>query len=738
MDSGLASLHAQVFQALSDAVIVTDLAWEVVDCNRAAEVMFAISRPDMLGRPLVEVGAGSAATVPAEVILRALREHGAWSGDVELPTIAADVSRIAASRILSVLDADGELVGFAVINREVTAERAGRARERDTAARLTHAEQLWRSMLDVAPTGLALVSLEGRFERVNDALCRTVGYTAEQLCRLTFQEITHPEDLADDLAQVRRLLLGQITHYALEKRYLHARGYAVWVQLSVSLIRDTASGRPEQYVVAVEDITERRRASERLAAIIAGASEAFVGIAPGGYVTEWNTAAERLFGWTRTEALGRALETLIVPPQHREAHREGLRRQRLGEPARVLNRRLELSALTKDGQQVPVELSVWRADGSQEPMEQAAARRQVDEPQAGGGPTETGGEFYAFIRDTTERTQAARRQRAIAEAQLAIADVELSPRKVMQAICQHAQALTGADAASVEIVEGDDLVCRAATGTAQPHQGLRLRVDASLSGLATSTGSTLICHDSETDPRVDAEACRRTGARSLIVVPLRRADQIHGVVTVTSARPGRFDQQDCDTLTLLAAPFGAALLNAWRLEASTQQALIDPLTGLGNRALALRELERALLRQARRATGYTALMFLDLDGFKQVNDSFGHQTGDEVLTAVARKLQLALRTTDTCARYGGDEFLVICENFASVNDSIVLAERLITLIAGTYALGADEGALAEVGVSIGIAVSATAIPAADLLQAGDEAMYEAKNQGGTTYAIRRL
>jgi GGDEF domain-containing protein len=133
---------------------------------------------------------------------------------------------------------------------------------------------------------------------------------------------------------------------------------------------------------------------------------------------------------------------------------------------------------------------------------------------------------------------------------------------------------------------------------------------------------------------------------------------VHGVVTVYSHRPGRFQDEDRLTLDLLAAPFGSALANACRLEATAQEAVTDALTGLGNRAQALRELDRALLRQGRRGSGHTAVIFIDLDGFKQVNDTFGHSAGDQVLVAVATKLRLTLRSTDTCARFGGDEFLV--------------------------------------------------------------------------------
>lgn len=722
-------LHKQVFQALSDAVIVTDLSGRVVDCNRAAEEMFGADRASMLGltpdqiwAPCpdaapdgpVQAGLGPE-PVPAAVILQALAEHGSWSGDVPLPGVALGVG---ASRVFPVKDEDGGLVGFAGINRDVTAERT-------TATELARAEQRWRTMLDVAPTGLALIALEGRFERVNKALCRIVGYSAEQLLQMTFQQITHPDDLAGDLALVHRLLTGEIEQYTREKRYQHALGHAVWVQLSVTLIRDSDTGRPEQLVAAVENITARRQAHDRLHAIIAGANDPFVGIAAAGYVTEWNAAAEHLFGYTRAEAYGRALTDLIVPPELRESHREGLERLRAGKSPRILGQAVAIEAQAKDGHRIPVELTIWRADGVR-----GTSREGAD------------GEFYAFVRDTTERTRAVQQQAAIAAAQLAIAEVELSPQKVMHAICTHAQALTGAEGACVETIDGDDLVYRAGTGAAEQYRGLHLPVASSLSGMAVTTGETLWCNDTRTDPRVHAKTALWTGERSIVVVPLRAGDQIHGVLKIHSGESDAFNEQDCATLSLLAAPFGAALANARQLEATATQAVTDALTGLGNRGYGLLELDRAILRQGRRG-GHLAVMFIDLDHFKPVNDIHGHRAGDEVLQAVAGKLRSAVRRTDSCARYGGDEFIVVSEDVGGREEAIAIAERLIHLIAGAYPLRNTPPAETPVpppviGASIGIAVSAAPLPAVQLLEAADEAMYEAKNDGGNSYAIRDL
>ena len=128
------------------------------------------------------------------------------------------------------------------------------------------------------------------------------------------------------------------------------------------------------------------------------------------------------------------------------------------------------------------------------------------------------------------------------------------------------------------------------------------------------------------------------------------------------ARPVRRRRRGA--LELLAVPFATAITNAWRLEETSQQALSDPMTGLANRAYALHELERSLARQHRHG-GHTAVIFVDLDRFKAVNDTWGHAAGDELLSVVADQLRQAVRTTDTPARYGGDEFVIVCEGLTA-------------------------------------------------------------------------
>ncbi|MDQ3946257.1 MAG: diguanylate cyclase, partial [Actinomycetota bacterium] len=166
-------------------------------------------------------------------------------------------------------------------------------------------------------------------------------------------------------------------------------------------------------------------------------------------------------------------------------------------------------------------------------------------------------------------------------------------------------------------------------------------------------------------------------------------------------------------------------------EALAHQALHDSLTGLANRALFQDRLEHALARQNRYGT-LSAVLFLDLDDFKTVNDGLGHTQGDQLLVSVGECLSACLRPADTSARLGGDEFAVLLENLERPGDATAIANRVLEALRGPFSI---EGSLLAVSVSIGVAVAEPGSDPDALLRQADVAMYRAKAAGKNAVCV---
>src|SRR5271154_5734134 len=170
-----------------------------------------------------------------------------WGGprsQRELETVNANIENKVAERTL-----------------ELTNENAERKRAEEE---LRRSEKRFRRSMEHAAIGMALVAPDGRWLRVNRALCKIVGYCETELLATNFQSITHPDDLEGDMNNVRKLLASEVDTYEMEKRYIHKDGHAVWIQLNVSLVRG-ADGQPEHFIGQIQDITERKRQERELA-----------------------------------------------------------------------------------------------------------------------------------------------------------------------------------------------------------------------------------------------------------------------------------------------------------------------------------------------------------------------------------------------------------------------------------------------------------------------------------------
>jgi diguanylate cyclase (GGDEF)-like protein len=159
-------------------------------------------------------------------------------------------------------------------------------------------------------------------------------------------------------------------------------------------------------------------------------------------------------------------------------------------------------------------------------------------------------------------------------------------------------------------------------------------------------------------------------------------------------------------------------------------ALHDSLTGLPNRTLLMERLGQLIVKTVREPRNI-ALMFLDLDGFKSVNDRYGHAAGDLVLKTVSARLLGLLRSSDTVARLGGDEFVIVLDNPENYEKVAMVASRVIEEVNGPMHI---DGTTAHVGTSIGIAIFQNdGMSASDLLKRADDAMYVAKKSGKNSF-----
>lgn len=315
----------------------------------------------------------------------------------------------------------------------------------------------------------------------------------------------------------------------------------------------------------------------------------------------------------------------------------------------------------------------------------------------------------------------------IIKAQSDIAKLGLDLGGVMAYVAERTEQLTRAQGAVVELAEGEDMVYRAASGNVAALLGLRLARETSLSGLCVREGEILRCADSETDPRVDREACRRAGLRSMIVTPLKHLETTVGVLKVTNSEVDAFNDADIRTLSLMSELIAAAMFHAARHETSElyRRATHDALTGLPNRALFYDRLRQSV-DLALRSSGALGVLNLDMDGLKPINDRYGHRAGDAAIRETATRIARHSRRVDTAARVGGDEFAVILPGIAGRMDAEAYSRRLVDTVSEPFEF---EGHRIDLGVSVGVAIlpeDGTEMTA--LIEYADRSMYETKRE----------
>ena len=671
--------YRTVLDAAFDAIVTITPDGIVRWFNRGAECMFGYRAEEVIGQPVTLLMPERYRHLCVAGLHSYLRtgESRVVGGTTELVGLRKDESEFPIEMSLGETNEYGEQL-FTGMIRDVTE----RKRTEDA---LREARDRFRSIFENAPIGVAMVNLEGRYLQVNHSLCEILGYTEEELRALTWQEITHPDDLAASSAFARRIVAGEFPRYHLEKRFLHADGHSVWASLSVSLVRDS-EGEPLYFVSQIQDVTERKRFEEalreseqRFRGSFERAATGMALVGTDGRFLRVNRSLCEILGFPERELLGKNFQEL-THPDDLEVDLEHLRRLVAGE---IRTYQTDKRYHHQDGHVVWALLSV------------SVVHDEEDEPLY----------FVSQIQDVTERKRSEealerlsqRHEMVLKSAGEGIFGLDLHGRVTF--VNPAASDMTGWSTQDVLGRPLHNLLHHTKSdGASYPSEECPIYA-------AFTTGTT---------HRRDDEVFWRKDGTSFPVEytsnPIFEDGEIVGAVVTFRDISERKALQ----------------------EQLHHQAFYDPLSGLPNRALFMDRLEHALKRANRRGSKL-AVLFTDLDNFKVINDSLGHEVGDQLLVAIAERLKSCLRPEDTAARLGGDEFTILVEDVCSVDEGVQIAKRIAERLRPLFALGEHE---VFATVSIGIAFnSPTQEQPADLLRHADLAMYRAKHRGKARYEV---
>lgn len=239
-----------------DAIVSKDLDGIIISWNHGAEAIYGYQKDEVIGRHFSMLFSEHSVERHDNFLERIGR--GERVKNFETVRRRKDGSNMAIALSASpIKNALGHIIGATTIERDITERRL-------MEEELRASERRFRATFEQAAVGLAHVGIEGRFLRFNQRLCTIVKRPPEELRQLTFQELTHPDDLENDLNHLRRLLDGEIESYTIEKRYLYPDGSPVWINLTVSLQRAPVTGEPEYFISVIEDITAQKQTAEAL------------------------------------------------------------------------------------------------------------------------------------------------------------------------------------------------------------------------------------------------------------------------------------------------------------------------------------------------------------------------------------------------------------------------------------------------------------------------------------------
>jgi PAS domain S-box-containing protein/diguanylate cyclase (GGDEF)-like protein len=607
--------------------------------------------------------------------------------------------------------------------REAEVRRARRLAEE----RLHESEAgLYRAQL-IAKIAHVITGPDGSFERWSDTLSQLIGVEPPQMPRSTREwlDLLHPDDRERfRLTAIEAARTG--TRRDVEYRLRRADGAWSRIRQVIEPLQSKADAEAERrWFSTLQDVTEQRLAEEALHAsqerarlIIESALDAFVAMDAKGVIVDWNKQSERTFGWSREDALGRNLAETIIPEPYREAHQRGLTRfLEVGEGP-VLNKRIEIAALHRDGREFPVELVIT-------PIRLA-----------------NGSAFGGFVRDISDR--------------------KAQEEKILRLTRVYA-VLSGINALIVRVRDRDELfrdACRIAVeagkfklawvgvvdreaarvnpvawhgGEDDYFQLMPLALNESdpeqygLAGRAIRERRAMVVEDMAKDPRVllRKEASVR-GFHSLVVLPLLVSDQAVAVLALYATEVGFFDEEEMKLLLELSGDISFALDHIAKAEKLDYLAYYDSLTGLANRSLFHERLVQ-YVSAAQTEKSRLAVAVVDVDRFKIINDSLGRQAGDELLKQIAERIEIHAGPI-RMARISADRFAIVRSGVNSESEVARIIEQWLEECFGPpYVVSGTE---LRVAAKAGIALFPNDGADADaLFQNAEAALKKAKATG---------
>jgi diguanylate cyclase (GGDEF)-like protein/PAS domain S-box-containing protein len=529
---------------------------------------------------------------------------------------------------------------------------------------------------DEAAIGMTITGLDGRYQRVNRSFAEMVGRDRYELIGVAVREITHPDDVDADIEAMARMASGEQDSYRSEKRYVRPDGSVVWTQLAVKLVSDDAG--PSHFLSQMIDISERKAfedalatSEERFRSLSASAPNGIYALDLQGRLLYANDRLVELTGLSHDQLTGTGWLDMIHPDERERVVSES-------GPAAVERR-------------LATEFRIVRPDGAVRWVRTRASELRGSSGEHAG--------FVGSLEDVTSELEALR---------------EISAREAEYRML----AENSSDFLARHAPDGTYRYCSPACVAITGYSPEEL--------IGTSPFRLVAAEDRDA-VRAYARLVSEREEPATAAYRLRCKDgQLRWLETTARAV-----RDESGVRELVSVTRDISERKQAEIELS-HAALHDTLTGLPNRALFLDRLGLALRRTERRS-GSVAVLFCDLDRFKVVNDSLGHDAGDRLLVDVAGRIVTALRPADTVARFGGDEFTILCEDIAGEIEAATIAQRIVDVFRDPFLLEDGEVFLAT---SVGIAIArGNDDRAEDLIRDADAAMYRAKERGKGRYEI---